>query len=335
MVIKKKVKKYSFSVIGCGNIGYKRAEAIRTFGKLISCYDKNLDQSKKFKKTFKCKIEAHWKSCLQDERIDIVIISTTHDSLLEILIEAIKYKKHVLIEKPLARTYDELIKNLPKKINSKIRVGFNHRYHPAIIKAKNLIKNNIIGDIIFLRARYGHGARPGYNKEWRFDPIKSGGGQLIDQGSHLIDLSSYFLGEVKLEKSLIENYFWKAKVDDNSFLVLKNKKNIRSYIHTSCTEWKNIFNFEIFGKIGKIEINGLGRSYGVETLKIYKMSKKMGKPKEKKFQFRSSKDNSWKLELSELIKDINYDRKVNPGIKEAKSNLLIIKMAYKESRFKL
>ena len=165
-----------------------------------------------------------------------------------------------------------------KKLNLNIRVGFNHRYHPAFLKAKELIKKKLIGKILYIRAVYGHGGRLNYEKEWRFKKKISGGGELIDKGSHLIDLARFFLGDLKIISSILKNFFWKMQLEDNCFLNLQNKSGSNAFLHASCTEWKNKFLFEIFGQFGKIEITGLGKSYGEEKLILYKMSKKMGKP---------------------------------------------------------
>ena len=76
-----------------------------------------------------------------------------------------------------------------------VRVGYNHRFHPALQKARELVDAGALGPLMFIRARYGHGGRVGYDREWRADPNLSGGGELIDQGVHLIDLAGWFLGD--------------------------------------------------------------------------------------------------------------------------------------------
>jgi predicted dehydrogenase len=131
---------------------------------------------------------------------------------------------------------------------------------------------------MFIRARYGHGGRVGYDKEWRANPKLSGGGELIDQGIHLIDLAGWFLGEFKKIDGHAETYFWKMPVDDNAFLSLRTAKNQTAWLHVSCTEWKNLFSFEIYGRHAKLHIEGLGGSYGVEKLFHYQMKPEMGIP---------------------------------------------------------
>jgi len=155
----------------------------------------------------------------------------------------------------------------------------------------------------------------------------SGGGELIDKGSHLIDLCHYFLGDLRLVFSDLNTFFWKTRLEDNCFLILKNSKSNKAYLHSSCTEWKNKFIFEIFCQYGKIEINGLGKSYGIEKLILYKMKKKMGKPSKKVWLYKN--DNSWKTEINEFYKDIKFNRISKPGLREALKNLNLIKKIYK------
>ena len=131
---------------------------------------------------------------------------------------------------------------------------------------------------MFLRGRYGHGGRVGYDREWRADPAHSGGGELIDQGVHLIDLSRWFLGPFADVDGAAHTYFWDMPVDDNAFLRLTTPGGQVAFLHVSCTEWKNLFSFEIYGRDGKLHIEGLGGSYGVERLAHYQMLPEMGPP---------------------------------------------------------
>src|SRR5262249_40665169 len=154
-----------------------------------------------------------------------------------------------------------------------------------------------------IRGRYGHGGRPGYEREWRMDPRRSGGGQLIDQGIHLIDLSRLFLGDFTICRGLRRTYFWDAPVEDNAFLLLETGDCRVAFLHTSCTEWKNLFSFEIFGRTGKLEITGLGGSYGTEHLRYYRMLPEMGPPETTIWEY-PGEDSSWGVEFAAFVDDI-------------------------------
>src|SRR5205814_4241905 len=108
------------------------------------------------------------------------------------------------------------------RADRRVRVGFNHRYHPALRKAREIVDAGALGPLMFVRARYGHGGRIGYEREWRANPQISGGGELIDQGVHVIDLARWFLGEFRTADGVATTYFWKLPVVDNAFLMLRN-----------------------------------------------------------------------------------------------------------------
>ena len=184
----------------------------------------------------------------------------------------------------------------------------------------------------FIRARYGHGGRVGYNKEWRANPMISGGGELIDQGSHLIDLSRMFLGDFVKIEGVAKNYFWDMPVDANAFLTLTTAKGQTAFLQVSGTEWKNLFSFELYGKYGKLEVNGLGGSYGVEKLNFYQMLPEMGPPETTIWEYPMA-DDSWEFEFKEFLNDILNENNSKPNLKDAIENLRIINKIYKNSGY--
>ena len=333
--MKKKINsKIKFAFIGCGLIGNKRANTISN-NSIIGCYDAIKKKSNTFSKKFFCKSYNDYNELIKDS--DAVIICTPHKFLDTFALISLKLGKHVFVEKPGAISLKRL-KNLKNKAkflnrNLKIQVGFNHRFHPSIIQAIKMVNQKTLGDIMYVRSRYGHGGRKNYEKEWRMNKSISGGGELIDQGSHIIDLSRIFLGEFIKIDSYLNNFFWDSKVEDNAFLTLKTKNNKIAFLHASCTEWKNKFSFEIFGKKGKLEIKGLGGSYGKEKLLFYKMSKNFGKPKLKIWNFPKNIDISWKSELSDFVKSIKFNTKVSCSLNDAYENMKIINKCYKKNKF--
>ena len=230
-------------IIGCGLIGQKRAAALGQGGRLIACTDQHLARAQQLAdKTGACVVADAHALCIHPD-IDLVIISTLHDSLASLTQLAMEAGKHVLVEKPAARSAEEIkpLLALAQQRSVKVRVGFNHRYHRALRQAKILVEQGSLGPLMFIRARYGHGARVGYEKEWRANPALSGGGELIDQGPHLIDLSRWFLGEFTQIQGHAHTFYWEMPVDDNGFLVLKTASQQTAFLHVSCTEWKNLF----------------------------------------------------------------------------------------------
>jgi len=332
-------KKLTFriGIVGCGLIGKKRAEALLFLKntKLIGCTDVDILKAKSFAVDYETIVFDNWKKLINSKLIDIVFIATHHNSLSEISSAAINSGKHVLVEKPGAIKSSEL-KSLTKLANKKkvkVKVGYNHRYHRSFIKAKEIIDNNSLGQLMFIRGRYGHGGRLGYEKEWRSNLRLSGGGELIDQGSHLIDLCKWILGDLRYESGFAHTYFWNSSADDNTFMILKSKHNQTAFLHASCTEWKNLFSMEIYGKKGKIDINGLGGSYGLEKITWYKMLPEMGPPDTICWEYPTT-DQSWSAEIREFLKDIEHDRKPSSSLEEATKTLKIIEEIYFKSGIK-
>jgi predicted dehydrogenase len=326
-------KSFSVGIIGCGFIGRKRAEALG-FGRLIACSDLNISNSKKLAHQFGAIAIQDWRRLIEIPELDLIIIATSHDALVDIALASIEAGKHVLIEKPAARSSQELKRLISASSSAKVkvRVGFNHRFHRSLQKAKLIIDSGELGDLMFLRARYGHGGRIGYEKEWRANPNLSGGGEMLDQGTHLIDLSRWFMGDFPVVQGFAHTYYWKMPVEDNGFMLLKTKKNQIASLHVSCTEWKNLFSMEIYGKDGKLELSGLGGSYGLEKLTHYKMLPQMGPPETTSWEYPMA-DNSWAAEMEEFYRDIELNREPSAGIPDAYEALKIIEKIYRDSGY--
>lgn len=320
-------------IIGCGLMGHKRAGALGDCV-LAACTDALIERAETLAKGFPgARALKNWQEILDTSEVDLVIVSTPHNILAKITRGAIAAGKHVLVEKPAALNPGELegLSEEAEKRGVKVRVGFNHRFHPALQKAREICDSGNIGELLYIRGRYGHGGRIGYDREWRSDPALSGGGELTDQGVHLIDLARWFLGDFAEVQGFASTYFWDMPVEDNGFMLLKTPEKQVAFLHASWTEWKNLFSFEIFGKVGKVEISGLGGSYGVEKLTYYQMVPQMGPPDTVSWEYPRG-DQSWDLEFGEFIKDISENRPPNPGLEDARASLLIVEKIYQESR---
>lgn len=317
------------AIIGCGVIGKKRALALNGCN-LLRAVDLDLKRAQSLAVSGKnVKVSTDVNDVFNDPDVDIVIIATTNDNLASLAVLAAKAKKHVLVEKPAGRNAKEIagIISAAKKNKVFIKVGFNHRYHPSFIKAREIVDSAVLGELMFVRGRYGHGGRAGYEKEWRANPKISGGGELIDQGVHLIDLARWFLGEFTKVEGFSHTYFWNMPVEDNAFLQLRTKKDQMAWLHVSCTEWKNMFSFEIYGKYGKLQIDGLGGSYGAERLSYYQMSPQMGIPQTTVWEYPPA-DKSWELEFKGFIEAIKGKHALSGNINDAKKALEIVEKIY-------
>jgi len=325
----------NFAVIGCGLIGRKRVTALGKNAPLLYTCDLDLMRAADLARLVPgCTPIVDFQQALADQSVDAVIVSTLNASLAPITLAAVKAGKHVLVEKPGALNAEQLrtIEAAAQKSGARVRLGYNHRYHPALQKARALLAEGVLGPLMFLRARYGHGARRGYDREWRADPALSGGGELIDQGVHLIDLAGWFLGDFPTVEGHAATYFWNMKVDDNAFLSLRTAAGQTAWLHVSCTEWKNLFSLEIYGRDAKIAIDGLGGSYGVERLTFYKMLPEMGPPETTAWEYPRG-DESWAIETRAFVDDIRLAREPSPGLREGIRTLEIVEEIYRKSGF--
>jgi predicted dehydrogenase len=322
------------AIVGCGLIGQKRAKALAG-AELRVCADVRLDRAEALARTAPGAVATDdWRAAVARSDIEIVVVATVNDSLAEVARTAAEAGKHVLVEKPAARSVTEIdaVIAAANRRRRLVRVGFNHRYHPALQKARELFDAGALGEMMFVRGRYGHGGRVGYDKEWRANPELSGGGELIDQGVHLIDLARWFLGDFPHVTGFARTYFWQMPVDDNAFLLLRTAREQAAFLHVSCTEWKNLFSFEIYGKAAKLHVEGLGGSYGVERLTFYKMLPEMGPPDTTVWEYPRG-DQSWALEFAEFLEDIRLGRTPSPGIADARGALAIVEEVHRQSGY--
>ncbi|MDR3205154.1 MAG: Gfo/Idh/MocA family oxidoreductase [Deltaproteobacteria bacterium] len=316
-------------LIGCGLIGLKRAEASRTLGlEVVAAADLFLEKASSLCSRFGGLAYTDYREVLSSEA-QIVNVAVTHDRLAFLALEALKAGKHVLLEKPGGRCALELAPVVKEASEKRllVKAGYNHRFHPALNKAREIVDKGAIGPLLYIRGRYGHGGRLGYEKEWRMDKDIVGGGELIDQGSHLIDLARWFLGDFSSISGSLPTYYWPAQVEDNAFMLLTAKNGANAFLHASWTEWKNLFSFEITGRDGKLSIEGLGGSYGLEQLTYYKMLEGLGPPETVIWQY-PFPDNSWTLELKELVEAIEERREPIGSAAEALEVLKIIDSLY-------
>jgi len=314
-------------VIGAGLIGTKRAEQVVSHhgSSLAAVVDPNTEIGKTLAKSYNVPLYENYESTIADDNIQAVIVCTPNKYLLPIALKALDSGKHVLIEKPMCRNYDEAkeLADMAGKAESRLKIGFNHPYHPALMDAYTIFKDGGIGTPMYIRAIYGHGGRPGYDEEWRASKDICGGGELLDQGVHVIDLVQRFFGVPSKVEGHLAQWVWKkSEVEDNAFVHMFWEDGKAAQFHTSWTQWKNKFKFEIYGEEGSLEIDGLGKSYGVETLLYSKRAMQGGAPdvKIKKFE---KEDDSWKLEWADFVDSIGSGDRFYSG--EVDSSLAVMK----------
>jgi len=267
---------------------------------------------------------AHYSDLVNSE-VDMVFVCTPNVYSPEIIIYSLNHGKHVFCEKPPGRTVND-INNIIKAERAnkglKLMFGFNHRYHPGIKEAKVLVDSGRFGKILWLRGFYGKSGGLNYEKSWRNIKEMSGGGILLDQGIHMLDLLRLFCEDFQEVKSMVTTSFWPIEVEDNAFALLRDKAGRVAMLHSSATMWKHTFRLEIFLEKGYLIISGLlskTGSYGRETLIVGKRQFEdeafaLGNPREESVYF--DRDISWSSEISEFVDCIQNNKPVIDGSSE-------------------
>ena len=329
---------FRIGIIGYGKMGKIRDRTIQKLGigKVVSIYDPNETVSPKEGLEIKNSIED-----VLNSSVDIVFICTPNHMIKEYTIKALKRGIHVFAEKPPGINLNETkeiiyVKNKLK--DTCLMFGFNHRHHNRVKKMKEIIENKELGKILWMRGRYGKEVDENYLKDWRANPDKSGGGIMLDQGIHLLDLFIYLGGEFDEIKSFVSNLYWKISgIEDNVFAIFRNSKTgLCASLHSTMTQWRYLFSLELFLEKGSLILNGLKTSsgaYGDEVLTIRENSEPFIAGmlnEEKKYEF--NEDFSWESEITHFVKSINM--KKEPLIGNCNDALILMKTLekiYKEN----
>jgi len=263
--------KIRVALIGAGYFGAKRANAVgkSTRSMLTVVADVATDLAEAVGQRFDCQTTTNWREAVTHENVDAVIVSTPTHLSSQVSLFAVQAGKHVLTEKPCAASSTDFVTvvQAAQARDVRLKAGYNHRYHPAIHRAHELFEQGMIGRPLFIRCVYGHGGRVGYESEWRSQVARSGGGELLDQGVHALDLFQWFLGDFEEVVGMVSTSFWPiAPTEDNVFALLRARDNAVAQLHASWTNWKNTFSFEVFGETGYLKVSGLGGSYDRERL---------------------------------------------------------------------
>ena len=259
---------------------------------------------------------------LLETDIDAVVVSAYVSIAAEYVILALRAGKHVFCEKPPSMTSKEMLEvmEVEKQTGKILKYGFNHRFHYSVMEAKKTINNGSLGKLLWMRGVYGKAGSIDFHDNWRNYKKYSGGGILMDQGIHMLDLFRYFSeDEFECLSSHLSTSFWEIECEDNAFLTLKSQGGIFATLHSSATQWKHKFLLEMSFENGYINLDGIlssTRSYAPETMIIGKrefedVAFAMGKPKESITYYEY--DKSWALELEEFIDAINGAVEIKNG----------------------
>lgn len=317
------------ALIGAGRMGSRWAKMIvgSSATTLALVVDTDQRQADRVAKVYDTRSSVHHTEAFSPE-IDAVVVATPHRFLYPITRAALRAGKHVFVEKPGSRTAREMrdLMRLARDKNRALMVGFNYRFFDSIQKAKELVSRGKIGKVLAVRIVHGHPGRVGYEKEWRMQKDLAGGGVLMDQGLHLIDLARWFLEDRVTEAyGVVSNAAWKTEVEDTALLLLKTAQGKIASLSVSVAEKKNLFSLEIIGAREYISIPGLGKKYG-DGARFSLCSA----GREKMIPCNPDADRALALELKEFIAALSRRRQTPLNGEDALAVLEIIEKVYAE-----
>ena len=282
---------------------------------------------------------ANWQELVAAD-LDVVFVCTPNNLIPEVAVAALRQGRHVFCEKPPGRNLSDIrCIRAAEAANPgrKLIFGFNHRHHPGITDAKAIIDSGALGEILTLRGVYGKGGGYDYHTSWRNDPEIGGGGILLDQGLHMLDLFHLFVGEFSDVVGMRGIVHYDIPVEDNAMVLLRTPKGELAQLHSTATSWKHTFRLEIGCSAGDVVVSGLlskSGSYGRETLIVGRRSGRgeraaVGNPREETTYYDS--DPSWDIEVGHFVECIREDKPVEKGTSlEALRVMEIVDRVYRE-----
>lgn len=337
-----KLKKLKVGIAGYGIVGKRRRQCIEShkYTELVAICDIVFSGEGEFEDGVR--YYSGYKELLKED-LDILIVCLTNDMATEVTIKGMEAGYHVFCEKPPGRDLNDIVsvRKIEKKYPKlKLMYGFNHRYHDSVIEALKIVNSKKLGNIINLRGVYGKSRLVSFHQDnWRTKRSIAGGGILLDQGIHMVDLMRLFSGEYGEVKSFISNDFWGHDVEDNAYAIMQTEDGVIAMLNSSATQWKHRFRLEINLEKGSIELGGIlsgSKSYGDETLKITyaSMDDEMKLPREETTKYYD--DNSWYSEINEFVDCIVGEKKVEFGSsKDAFETMkLVFKIYYSDKNWR-
>ena len=324
-------------IIGLGKMGRIRAHELDKHPATVLIAGADPDQARHVAfPSITCSLDYRY---VIESEVDAVCVCTPNLYAPGIVIAALDSGKHVFCEKPPGRSVQDIeaiVAAERRNPDLKLKFGFNHRYHAGIQEARRIVDSGRLGRVLWLRGIYGKSGGIGFEESWRSSKEVSGGGILLDQGIHMIDLFRFFCGDFDEVKSMITTAYWNIDVEDNAFVLLRNRAGQVAMLHSSSTQWRHRFNLEIYMSKGYLSVNGIlssTRSYGDETITVGRRELNngfaTGKPREEIIYFDS--DPSWELEIADFVSCIQRDAPVSSGTsKDALKAMQLVHAIYQD-----
>ena len=309
--------KLRVGIAGYGVVGKRRREFIDRHPNLktVAVCDRVLPNDGTFDDG--TRYYTHYKNLLGEE-LDVLFVCMTNDIAPEVTIAGLEKGLHVFCEKPPGRDIADIasvMQSERKHPKQKLKYGFNHRYHDSVREALRIVRSGELGRVLNVRGVYGKSAIISFKSDWRTKRALAGGGILLDQGIHMVDMMRLFAGEFTEVHSFVSNDYWHHDVEDNAYALMRTKNRVVAMLHSSATMWRHRFHLEIALAEGTIILAGIlsgSKSYGAETITIaHKTEDDSGDPKETTIRY--NQDNSWRDEIGEFADAIVHDKPIIEG----------------------
>ncbi len=306
-------------IVGLGKMGRIRAEVLAATGRarLVAASDPNAPAGSNYP------VVGSPEEVFRHPDVEAVFICTPNHLNRPLTIAGLEAGKHVFCEKPPAFSAVEVaeIREVEARSGRVLMYGFNHRHHTSIKYMKSLIDSGEFGDVLWIRGRYGKSVDAGFYQEWRADPALAGGGILLDQGIHMLDLFLHLGGCFDEVEAFVSNLYWKAEIEDNVFAILRNSETgVVASLHSTMTQWRHLFSLEVFLSKGYLVLNGLktsSGSYGEEVLSVAKnRSTAPAATWEDEERITYHVNTSWRSEVSHFLDAVEGSEPVTIGTSE-------------------
>ena len=312
---------YRVGIVGLGRIGLRRSALIDAHPRLelVAVADP------KFRDNVEARPSCAWYDTAADllqHDLDAVFVCTPVSVTTDVVVQALEAGRHVFAEKPPGRCVADIerIRDVEGRFpHLRVKFGFNHREHESVRLSQSLIASGELGRPMWMRGIYGKAGGPWYERDWRADPAVAGGGILLDQGIHMLDLFRVFAGEFAEVKSFVGETFWSVGLEDNAFALFRSANGCVAMLHSSATHWNHTFRLEIYLTEGYLVLDGFltgSQTYGRETLVMGRRDWNdkdgaRGRPREERYYF--DDDRSWEREVDDFFRCISTGAPVMNG----------------------
>jgi len=319
-------------IAGYGVVGRRRHKCVDQHPdmKMIAVCDKNLSVESRI--VDGVKEYKNYKELLKED-LDLLLVCLTNEIAPEVTIAGLEKGLHVFCEKPPGRDVEDVYNVIAvenKHPDQKLMYGFNHRYHYSVVETLRIIKSKELGEVINLRGVYGKSQLVTFNqRDWRTKREIAGGGVLLDQGIHMVDLMRLFAGDFTEIYSFIENSHWSYDVEDNAYALMRTECGKVAMLNSSATQWRHRFHLDINLERGSLILGGIlssSKSYGAETLTVVLANPENDQGDPKEVTTRYNTDPSWYAEIEEFVDCILNDREITSGT--SAEALLTMKLVY-------